>query len=252
MRNFNRLFVISLPRCATVSVARAVGMLGIPIAHLGRIFSESNARSETAEPHFELSTLRHLHHQILNGDFHLDLLLECRGLADYPACCPNVLSNLDREFPGSLFINVRRDTSVDHWLQSVEIQFVGSELLAAKSGHDSDFLQLMELLRCFRLWTFGNESFDAQQYRMAYDHYQAWVTEYFCDRDQLLSISHTELLEAQGFTQICDFFQIESVPQLAFPRSNQHSHAPRRAFFDALRRGAIQSTTGIVPNKFPE
>lgn len=245
MRNFNKLFVISLPRCATVSVAKAVGTLGIPVAHLGRIIGDVQPESEGNEQHFELSKLQRMLQQIEGGDFQLDLLRDCRGLADYPACCPNVLSRLDRQFPGSLFINVRRDGSVDRWLQSVEIQFVGSELLAMQAGQNSDLRSLVKLMRCFRSWTFGCESFDAQEYRAAYDRYQAWVSDYFGDRSQLLDFSGTELLKTRGFSRICEFLQIETVPKMDFPLSNQHSQAPKQAFFHALSRGAIRSTSGV-------
>ena len=205
MRPFNKIFVIALPRCATVSVAQALGILGLRIAHLGRIYGDSSSLENQPERHFELSRLVRMRQQIESGDYHLDVLRECQGLADYPACCPKVISQLDREFPGSLFINVRRNASIDRWLQSVEIQFVGTEILAAQSSTASAQQQLMPVIRCFRNWTFGSESFSAEQYRHAYHYFQAWVTDYFGNRGHLLDFADVSQLANVGFSRLCDF-----------------------------------------------
>lgn len=246
MRAFNKVFVIALPRCATVSVAQALGIIGLRIAHLGRIYGEDESANNHPEGHFEFSRLVRMRHQIEAGDFGLDALRECQGLADYPVCCPTVISQLDREFPGSLFINVRRDASIERWLQSVEIQFVGTEMLATESEVDSEHVQLMAVMRCFRNWTFGSESFNAQRYLRAYMDYQAWISNYFGKGDRLLEFADVSQLASLGFARICDFLQIKAVPDVVFPSNNLHSQKPRQAFFKALRSGRIRSETGLA------
>ena len=70
-----------------------------------------------------------IHGQITAESFQLDVLRECDGLSDYPACIPQLFETLHQQYLGSLFINVRRDRNPQTWLQSAERQFVGLELL---------------------------------------------------------------------------------------------------------------------------
>ena len=239
MRSFNKLFVIALPRCATVSMCDALGILGIRTAHLGRIYGE-----DTLEHHNPLR-LRRMHEQIVAGDYDFDILQDCDGLADYPACCFEVLQRLDQTHPGSLFINVRRDSNINRWLQSVERQFVGLQLAKAGKQADSEDMAFMKVMLSFREMTFGQSKFEASIYRQAYDDFQKGTLEYFAGREsQLLEIPDITELESTGFAQICEFLQCD-VPTTAFPRSNQHSELPSRVFMKALAAGEVESQTGI-------
>ncbi len=239
MRSFNKIFVIALPRCATVSLCEGLGVLGVRIAHLGKIFGESTP------PHNDPLRLRRMHEQISAGDFVLDVLKQCDGLVDYPACIPNVFENLDRHYPGSLFINVRRDGHVSRWLQSVERQFVGLQLI--KTGHNAtaEEREFMQVMHSFRAATFGQAEFDAAKYRQAYDRHQQHVTDYFSGRpDDLLDIHDLSVLDQQGFVLLGNFLNC-AAPALPFPRSNVHSSAPEEAFMAAMRAKRVQSQTGI-------
>lgn len=186
--------------------------------------------------------------QIEAQDYQLDILEECRGLADYPVCCPKVICQLEQQYPGSLFVNVRRDDSLDRWLQSVEIQFVGTDLMAAESCASPIQQQFIEVMRCFRKWTFGSETFCARQYRQAYIDYQSWMQNHFSRKNQLLEFTDLEQLAIHGFPRLCEFLEIEAVPTIDFPRSNSHSLLPMRAFFKALSNGQISSQTGLQPS----
>lgn len=251
MRPFNKIFVIALPRCATVSMARALGALGICVAHLGKFQQAAQASPlDDHGNHFDLPRLSRMLQQIEGQDYRLDILQECQGLADYPACCPEVVCGLEQQFPGSLFINVRRDESIDRWLQSVEIQFVGTELLAAKSPAQPDQLGLLEVMRSFRKRTFGCETFCADQYQKAYLDYQAWVSDHFRGSRSLLEFTDPQQLDGQGYPRLCKFLQIEPEPAEKFPRNNSHSLLPAREFFQSLQRGDIQSQTGLKPEVF--
>jgi hypothetical protein len=238
MRSFSKVFVIALPRCATVSMCEGLGALGIKVAHLGKIFGEATP------PHNDPQRLARMHAQIAAGDFKLDVLEYCDGLVDYPACIPEVFMALDRQYPGRLFVNVRR-ANLDAWLRSVERQFVGLQLI--KMGHEAtpeerDFMQVM---RSFRGSTFGQVEFDANVYRHAYANHQSLIDEYFRQRQRdLLDISDIGILEDRGFELLADFLECDA-PRLPFPRANDHSSAPRDAFFQAVREGRVQSQTGI-------
>ncbi|GIW97965.1 MAG: hypothetical protein KatS3mg111_1298 [Pirellulaceae bacterium] len=244
MRKFNKIFVIALPRCATVSMWQALGMLGVPTAHLGKLFGEASV------DHHHAARLIDMYRRIERGDYRLPLLEHCRGLADYPACSWQVLEKLDREYPGSLFINVRRDDSVQRWLQSVERQFVGLQLI--KEGHaaspeDRAFMQAM---RGFRRLTFGDAEFDAERYRQAYLEYQQRVDAYFSQRaSDLLTFQSTEMLDECGYRRLAEFLNCPAPDDATFPRCNAHSILPSRAFLHALESGLVRSQTGIRPQE---
>jgi hypothetical protein len=238
MRRFNKMIVVSLPRCATVSMCDGLGALGIKVAHLGKIYGEATP------PHNDPVRLARMHEQIAAGDFDLDVLRECDGLVDYPACITDVFTKLDKQFPGSLFINVRRDNDIDSWLRSVEKQFVGLQLL--KMGHEStaEEREFMRIMRSFRSSTFGQVEFDAAGYREAYVRHQTFVQDYFRQRpNDLLDIKDVSQLD-HGFNLLAKFLECD-LHQAPFPRVDDHSHAPRDAFMQAVREGRVQSQTGI-------
>ncbi len=241
MRDFNKIFVIALPRCATVSLCDALGMVGVPTAHLGRIYGEKG------EEHNNPQRLTRIYQQIAAGDFDLDILRQCRGLADYPACSAPVFRKLDRQYPGSLFINVRRDQDLERWIQSVERQFIGLQLVKQGKQATIEEQQFMQVMLSLREMTFGQSKFDAEAYISAYHDYQRAVAETFASRPQdLLDIDDVAELENSGFQRICEFLQCPVV-DLPFPNSNQHSLRPNQAFMLAIEEGRINSQTGIKP-----
>jgi hypothetical protein len=241
MREFNKIFVIALPRCATVSMCDALGLLGVPTAHLGKIYGE-----QTSE-HNNPQRLMRMYEQISAGDYQLDVLRDCRGLADYPACCSEVFPRLDQQYPGSLFINVRRDGDTERWLQSVERQFVGLQLVKQGRQATEEEQRFMKVMLAFREMTFGQSKFDADAYLRAYQKFQAKVGEYFAQRREcLLDIAEIGELQTNGFQRLAEFLQCEALDR-PFPNSNQHSVNPQFAFMQALVEGRITSQTGIHP-----
>lgn len=239
MREFNKLFVISLPRCATVSMSQALGQLGVRVAHLGKIYGEPGG------DHHHPVRLQQMLTQIQAGDFYFNLLYHCDGLADYPACCLNVVEQLFQAYPDSLFINVQRQPSMTQWLQSVESQFVGLELLQQGQEITPEHQQFVEVMKQFREMTFGSRSFKAEIYRQAYLDYQRQIDRLFHKSEQLLTFEDVSQLAELGFPRLCKFLEIEPVPITSFPRSNDHSSRPRQAFIDGLRAGKVISQTGV-------
>lgn len=241
MRSFNKVFVVALPRCATVTMSDALGMLGVKTAHLGRIYGEQGTE------HNNPLRLIRMYEQLSAGQSRLDILQQCDGLADYPVCCLNVVERLDKAYPGSLFINVSRDGDTRRWLQSVERQFVGLQLLKQGASSTLDEQAFMKVMLAFRKMTFDSSNFDATIYEAAYHRYQSEINDYFkCRSDDLLTLDLSQLGD-DGFRRIAEFMQCKDVPTVPFPCSNEHSIRPREAFQDALRRGTITSQTGITP-----
>ncbi|MFK7736767.1 MAG: sulfotransferase [Pirellulaceae bacterium] len=241
MRSFNKVFVVALPRCATVTMSDALGILGVKTAHLGRIYGEPGAE------HNNPQRLIRMHQQLASGCDKLDILDQCDGLADYPVCCMDIVSRLDKAYPGSLFINVRRDTDNSRWLQSVERQFVGLQLLKQRSGASKDEREFMQVMLSFREMTFGSSVFQPTKYTAAYQQYQTELQEYFGVRPSDFLSVELETLGDAGFGKLAEFLDCTSIPADGFPFSNAHSIRPRDAFYDALRRGEIKSQTGITP-----
>ncbi|MCA9194672.1 MAG: hypothetical protein KDB03_23035 [Planctomycetales bacterium] len=245
MRKFNKVFVIALPRCATVSMCDALGMLGIRTAHLGRIYGEQSVEHNHPE------RLMRMHEQIQADDFGLDILRSCDGLADYPACASSVFVRLDKQYPGSLFINVRRDSDPSKWLQSVERQFRGLELLKLGKQSTSEEKAFMRTMQSFRCMTFGQVEFSAEVFQAAYYRYQDFVADYFAGRPQdLLQIPDVSVLDDEGFGPLCKFLECD-IAHGEFPCRNDHSQRPHQAFMSALSAGKIKSLTGIQPEPRP-
>ncbi|MCA9128193.1 MAG: hypothetical protein KDB22_13965 [Planctomycetales bacterium] len=242
MVEFNKVFMIGLPRCATVSTSDALGMLGIRTAHLGRIYGEHSVE------HNNPKRLTRIYDQIAAGDFDLDILRECDGLADYPACSFQVLQQLDQHYPGSLFINVRRDQEIDRWLQSVERQFIGLQLIKQGKTASDEEKNFMKVMLAFREMTFGQSRFDADAYRSAYLDYQAAIDTHFMNRGAHLLQVDIQTLESHGLELLADFLDCRDQLEIGnrFPNSNHHSKRPSEAFMLALDEGRIQSQTGIV------
>jgi len=243
MREFNKIHVIALPRCATVSMSDALGELGIAIAHLGKIHGEAS------DGHHDNARLIRMHQQISAGEFDLEILSECDGLADYPACIPAVIEQLDRRYPGSLFINIRRDNEINQWLQSVERQFVGLRLIKTGMTSTEEDHKFADAMADFRRLTFGQTAFEPEVFRDAYWTFQNFVDDYFQDRDaDLLTIPEMGLLQTEGYGRLCRFLNCRLIEK-PFPCSNQHSLPPKQAFLRALRSGEIESKSGIVADE---
>ena len=242
MREFSKIHIVALPRCATVSMSDGLGALGISTAHLGKYYGEQTPEHHNAE------RLIRMHQQITEGDFDLEILKQCDGLADYPACIPDVVEALDRQYPGSLFINVRRDQNLQAWLQSAERQFIGLRILKTTGDASNTDKEFAEVMADFRRMTFGQSEFDPDAFIEAYHRHQKFVREYFQGRENdLLDVPDISLLREQGFDLLCQFLDCD--PQrILFPCKNEHSTGPQQAFLDALREGKITSKTGIQPD----
>lgn len=241
MREFNKIFVIALPRCATVSMCDGLGILGVPTAHLGKIYGENSVE------HNNPARLTRVFEQIRQNDYDLDILRECRGLVDYPACAVSVFKRLDLQYPGSLFINVRRDHEIERWIQSVERQFIGLQLVKQGRTATSEEQNFMKVMLALRELTFGQSKFEAAAYVAAYHSYQRAVSEYFVGRtSDLLEFHDIAELELSGFQRLAEFLHC-SAPDQSFPNSNEHSLRPNQAFMNAIEEGRIVSQTGIRP-----
>ena len=232
-------------------MSNALGNLGIPTGHLGKIYGAQRecdgdtALSSGSAVHYHPQRLVRMYEQITRQDFVLEIFEDCRGLADYPACILPVLEQLSAHYPGSLFVNVRRDRSLTAWLQSVEQHFVGLELLHAEAEVSPAELSTLDALQAFRAMTFGQSHFDAKHYLHVYHEYQRQLRAMFAGRDaEWLQFDDVADLEREGYARLSNFLRTH-LPGGPFPRDQRHSRRPRQAFQHALQAGKIRSQTGL-------
>lgn len=253
--SYNKLFITSLPRCATVSMCHALALFGVPMSHLGRSYRWQADPGSLAGEHHEPRAFLALHEQLTAGDYGLHCLNDCRGLADYPACCLKHLRKLDAQYPGSLFVHVARDANVAGWLQSTERQLVGLDLLDANEP-DPLRRQFMQVMRQYRNETFGSPVFDAAIYEQAYFDYQREIASWSqTEPERWLLFHDVSELRVSGLSRLARFLEYElPEDQLldsewpnggSFPHVEEHGSAAAAAFYRGLRSGQIRSQTGI-------
>jgi hypothetical protein len=244
MRTFNKLFVTSLPRCATVSICHALAHMGIPLSHLGKTYQPTDEALKWSSSHHDPQRFIELYQRLERGDYEPTCLQDSRGMADYPACCPTRLERFAQRFPNSLFLHVARDADVHKWLQSTERQLVGLDLLDAEQT-DPTGRRFMQVMRSFRRETFGTSSFDAKLFERAYTEHQRWIQGLASSApEQWLVFSDISELVSEGFRKLATFLDVPA-PNLPFPHAEEHSRRASRAFYAALRKGIISSQTGI-------
>ncbi len=203
MRDFNKVFVISLPRHGTTSMFNALGKLGIHISHLGKIYGEASGDN------FNSQRISRIAEQTKQEDFQYDILKECSGMSDVPTSI--VFEALDSEYPNSLFIHITRP--MEDWLYSYKRMSLGMDL-SQESNSDQ---RLIKALTYFRKSFFGVEHFKR-------------ASAYFdSDNSRLLEVALENLTSEKGYEILCDFLECEK-PDAHFPRSNEHSYEPVRLY----------------------
>ncbi|MGE0754738.1 MAG: sulfotransferase family protein [Alphaproteobacteria bacterium] len=234
-----KVFDISLPRHGTVSMQNALHQLGFNTAHLGHIIGSHIGSSGHSDP----ARLKQMYEQIKQGDYKLDILNECDGLGDYPICAPQVFKEIAKQYPDAKFIHVKR-RDVSKWLQSVEVQFVGSQFANFFKGTQSDE-EFTALMQNFREMTFGQKEFDPTAYTQAMHRHYDQVKEVFADQpDRLLEFDDISEFNAEGFSRLAKFLG-KPDPQREFPLNNTHSSNPQKAFIRAVEQGLYTPKSAI-------
>lgn len=249
MRPFNKIFVTSLPRCATVSICQALAQLGVPMSHLGKSYPP-HPGEEPLGAHHDPQRFIELFEQLSAADYDLHCLRAARGLADYPACCLERLEQLAAHYPDSLFIHVARDADINAWLQSTERQLVGLDLLDAFQD-DPLRRRFMQVMRGFRKETFGSEAFVAESYKRAYLRHQERI-EKLSQRahERWLIFRDAGHLKQSGMRRLAEFLGL-TTRGVPFPHVEEHGREASATFYKALIEGTVRSQTGIVPTRLP-
>lgn len=171
-----KIFGIGLPRTGTASLCEALTILGYKTRHYPKYIK----RVERFE-----------------------------ALVDTPIC--NEFENLDRMYPGSLFIwTVRAD--IDKWLDSVEAaakRFKWHKLSSEGRCGPEVYKSHIEL--------FGTTAFDKVKMINGYNRHAQRVLKYFEGRTDMLIYN---LCSGVGWGPLCQFLGHE-IPEEIFPHRNR-------------------------------
>ncbi len=149
MIDFNKVFIIGLPKTGTLSIVKALSMFNIKICH-----------NPTDEQTYS---------QIISHDFNLSVLQNFDGLSDLQASC--FFEELSVCFPNSVFIYNTRST--DKWIESCRKWW---EKIGANSPEGIKTLPLLTVY--MKTVKFGTVKFDEQKFLLAREQHERKVDEF--------------------------------------------------------------------------
>jgi hypothetical protein len=177
------VFGVGLSRTGTLSLSRALSMLGIVTSHYP---NDPTTQDE-----------------LKDGRYALTLLRTVQAITDIPAA--PFYPQLDQAFPGSRFILTTRETEA--WLASVERHF--SMYVDRRRDAFDDFM-----FAC----VYGSLSFSAERFRYVRDLHERNVRSYFADRPEDLLI--LDVSEPDPWGVLCGFLG-RPVPPEPYPHVNK-------------------------------
>jgi hypothetical protein len=184
MTNKNtKIFGIGLSRTGTLSLTKALTILGIKAKHY---------------PNDKITQK-----ELRAGNYNLSLFNEVQALTDIPVSL--YYPQFDRLFPDSKFILTTRP--IDSWLTSVENHF---KLYVEHMRDDFDDF----VLAC----VYGTLHFNAERFRYVKELHEYNVRRYFSGRPEKLLIF--DVSQGDGWEKICDFLGC-SIPNEVFPHANE-------------------------------
>jgi hypothetical protein len=186
-----RIFGLGLSRTGTLSLTKALTVLGIKTKHYPNDRTTQN--------------------ELRRGNYNLSLLNEVQALTDIPVS--PYYAQFDRLFPASKFILTTRPTA--SWLFSMENHF----RLYVENRRDEfdDFV-----FAC----VYGTLHFSADRFRYVKEQHEDNVCRYFAGRPDKLLILNVH--EGDGWEKICDFLSCP-LPNEVFPHVNNRLESPAKA-----------------------
>lgn len=182
MNEQTRIFGIGLSRTGTVSLTRALGLLGVDARHYP---NDTVTQDE----------LRH-------GRYSLSILAEAQALFDIPVA--PYYAQFDALYPDAKFILTTRQE--ESWLVSMENHF----RLYVDQNHD-DFDDFVHAC------VYGAVQFSAERFRYVKRLHEQNVRDYFSDRPDKLLVF--DLFAGDSWPEVCSFLELP-VPAEPFPHRN--------------------------------
>jgi hypothetical protein len=174
-----KLFGLGLSKTGTSSLCQALGILGYKAVH---------------NPTDDASM-----HALISG------VIRCRAIEENDAICDIMFcrhfQELDRLYPGSLFILTERENA--SWHASCARHWAGRSVSLSKLWNE----ELVDLQ------VYGTALYRRSIFDVVYDHHFKAVTEYFQGSDRLLRMN---ICAGDGWTPLCQFLSLQ-VPMAPFP-----------------------------------
>ena len=179
-----KIFCIGWPKTGTTSITDALRTLGI--------FSWHDAPWMIGCQYWCSKP------SMLETDF--SCINEYGAISDFPVCA--LFRELDKEFPGSLFILTTR--SLDKWVLSAMADIAkGVELAGSVYALDQ--------------WAYGTSDISRDVLIKRYIQHEEQVREYFRGRNDYLAI---DLSVGNPWKELCTFLRLP-IPNLSFPHKNR-------------------------------
>ena len=177
-KNSQKIFCIGLSKTATTAVSVALGHLGYNVKHYPLdCFYLDGSKQVRLRP---------------------DKVDEYDGISDTVAA--RFFKELDRRFPGSLFINTTRD--LQPWLRSCWKTFWYGQLFKQRDKANQLHFDL-----------YGAIDFDEEKFKEGYRRHHKEVYTYFKGREDILEMDVTK---GDGWDVLCPFVG-EEKPDIPFP-----------------------------------
>ena len=197
-----KIFAIGLSRTGTLSLTRALKLLGIKAKHYP---NDPVTRRE-----------------LKGGTYRLTILNEYRALTDIPVA--PYYPQLDEVYPGSKFILTTRPT--DAWLESVERHY--RNYVEHQRDEFDDFIAAC---------VYGTLHFSRRRFAYVKDTHEAACRRYFEERGEQFLV----LELGSGWDALCPFLGCP-VPATPFPHANHALEGPaRETVAPGLLQRALQS-----------
>ena len=184
-----KIFVVGLSRTGTLSLTRALKLLGIKAQHYPN----------------DPVTQR----ELKSGNYRLSILREYRALTDIPVA--PFYAQFDELFPGSKFILTTRPT--EEWLVSVENHY--RNYVEHHRDQFDDFISAC---------VYGTLHFSRQRFAYVKELHEAACRSYFAGRPEQFMV----LELGSGWDTLCPFLGC-AVPAASFPHANQGLSGPATA-----------------------
>jgi hypothetical protein len=194
-----RIFAIGLSRTGTMSLARALGLLGFRSLHF---------------PHDDPTREEILTFLAGGGErLRLSALERLDAVADTPVCV--TYKALDAAYPGSKFILTTREK--ESWLESCRAYWAARIDQYLAQSPDDPFAVYISAIHTK---LYGSATFDHECFSRAYDSYHEEVGRHFRERPRdMLSI---EIASGAGWGPLCEFLGLPR-PRAEFPWANRLS-----------------------------
>jgi Sulfotransferase domain len=200
LQKTQKVFGIGLSKTGTLSLSKALNVLGIPAIHF---------------PH-DQDTFAELQ----RGDYRLSVLRGYQGITDTPVA--PFYAQLDTEWPGSKFILTVRGK--DSWLESVRDHW----RILKKDGKRANDVEFQRFVDFINACVYGCVYFNAERFSYAYDAHNRNVRKYFAGRpDDLLVL---DICGGEGWGELCGFL---GVP---FPADKPFPHAHRNPWLEVATK----------------